>query len=204
MLDSQTHPGGVRLFLWNNKRADHAYYQGSIERFQANGSLKKVAIVRSPYNLGSISRFYWGRRIARLENAPTMMVLDDDQNIERDFVGKAVAASADRVALGWWAWKIHGSYWDRSPAGVGEDVDHIGPGGMVFDSRILLDSRFFTDIPDRFGLLDDIWFSYFAKKSGYRLSKLDVEIDFVMHDTNQFHGQADVKPEFYRTLYSEP
>lgn len=200
LLDAQTHNAGVRLFLWNNQRKDHLHYRREIEEFVAVGSLCEVSIVKSPYNLGSISRFYWARKIARSEGAPPIIVLDDDQDVAPEFVQSALAQFHPHALTAWWAWKIDGDYYDRSPALRGERVDHIGPGGMVADSSLFLDGLFFTDIPDRWGLLDDIWLSHYAKRRRWTLEKLDAEIDFVMDETNQAHGQADVKREFYEFL----
>lgn len=200
MMDAQDFPGGVRLFLWNNNRANHGIYEKAIESYRANGGLREVNLVKSPYNLGSIARFYWVRKLARTLDAPPVIVLDDDQDVRNDFVSVAIASCKRRTLTAWWAWRMTDVYWERTEAQVGDSIGHIGPGGMVADSALFLDSDFFTQIPDRFGLLDDIWLSHFAVQKGYTLAKLPVDIDFVMHETNQFFYQHDTKSEFYAYL----
>jgi hypothetical protein len=203
MLDQQDCSTGVRLYLWNNNRADHGYYLAKLLEFIAVGALKGVEIAKSPYNLGSIGRFYWAREIAKRTPGVPIIVVDDDQNFRSTLVSEALATFRPKVVAGWWAWTVEGNYWSRKPAGLGNRVDHIGPGGSVLSSDIFAEDAFFTDIPDQYGLLDDIWLSYFVKSRGYSLAKLPVDIEFVMDNTNQHHTQGYVKPEFFNYLYPE-
>lgn len=202
-LDAQDHAGGVRLFLWNNCRADHHLYIDALKSFTPERSLCEVSLVKSPYNLGSISRFYWGRKLVMRENIPTIVVLDDDQDFNERFISQAMSSRRPNTFAAWWAWTIDHSYWDRTAAKPGDRIDHIGPGGMVADAAFLRDREFFTGIPDRWGRLDDIWLSHYALSHGIALQKLQVDLDFVMEDTNQFHGQIDVKSEFWGYLNAD-
>ncbi|MCU1638876.1 MAG: hypothetical protein JWL94_1523 [Microbacteriaceae bacterium] len=202
MLNDQDYPNGVRLFLWNNKRADHAEYLSGLRQFEAGaGALRRVDIVKSVINFGSIGRFFWARRIEATKSNSPIIVIDDDQDFDATFVREAIRAYDPGAVKAWWAWTVGDSYWTRQPAGADDRVDHVGPGGSVCSSRIFADKRFFTDIPDEFRMLDDIWLTYFAKQAGLRLAKLPVEMTFVMDETNQFHGQTDLKPRFYDSLY---
>lgn len=199
-LDAQIGVSGIQLYIWNNARDDQARYLDDLSRFRALGVLTAVHIVRTPYNLGSIARFYWARKLAKREGAGPMIVIDDDENIETTFVSDALREYDPGAFTGWWAWTIGQGYWDRTPAESGERVDHIGPGGMVCDRAVFRDSRFFTRLPLRYWVLDDLWLSYYARATGYRLAKLDVNIQFVMDETNQHHNLADLKREFYDFL----
>lgn len=203
LLDEQDFAGGVRLFLWNNSRADHQIYLDALAAYRGHpdGALRRVDIVKTPHNLGSIARFYWARKIARAQPHAPVIVIDDDQDFGPAFVSTSIGAYRAGAISAWWAWSVGNAYWDRHPAAEGETVDHIGPGGSVMNSDLFLDKSFFTDIPDQFRLLDDVWLSYFAKRAGYVLRKLPVEIDFVMEETNQHHGQTDLKAQFFDYLY---
>lgn len=201
MLDGQDFADGVNLYLWNNKRADQAHYRKVLDQFRASGALKRASLAQSPYNLGSIGRFYWARKLVAARPDSAVIVIDDDQDFGRDFISTAMAEFDPGAVKAWWAWTVNNEYHNRDAAGVGDKVDHIGPGGSVLPLSIFTDTRFYTDIPDHFRMLDDLWLTYFASRAGYRLEKLPVEIDFVMHETNQWHGQIDMKSEFYNYLY---
>lgn len=198
LLDSQDFPHGVRLFLWNNNKNEHGLYRAAIAKFSARGALKTVDLVKTPFNLGSIARFYWARKLS-VDGGP-IIVIDDDQDVAPTFVSQAIQAYRPDTVTAWWAWKIGDTYWDRQKANPGDRINHIGPGGMVCSSQIFADRDFFTKIPEKYWMLDDIWLSYFATTRGYTLAKLAVDIDFVMDETNQFYGQASLKPDFYAAL----
>lgn len=204
LLDAQDNPGGVRLFLWNNKRSEHQLYTTALRQFPSapDGALRRVDLVRSPINFGSIARFFWARKINRARPGVPVIVLDDDQDFGPTLVRESLRLFEPTALKAWWAWTVGDGYWDRRPAEVGDRVDHIGPGGMVCSSDIFADSRFFTEIPDEFRLLDDVWLTYFAKREGYTLGKLPVDIRFVMDESNQFHGQTDLKWQFFDYLYA--
>jgi hypothetical protein len=200
LLDAQDFPDGVRLFLWNNNKSEHELYRNAIAEFSAHGALRSVDLVKTPYNLGSIARFYWARKLSA--DGEPVIVIDDDQDVAPTFVSNAMDAYRPDTITAWWAWKIGETYWDRQRAEPGDAINHIGPGGMVCSSRIFADADFFTTIPEKYWMLDDIWLSHFAPNHGYVLAKLPVDIEFVMDETNQFYGQADLKPEFYAALRS--
>lgn len=201
-LDAQDFPAGVELYLWNNNRRDHWAYLAALASFTGTGALRNASIVKSPFNLGSIARFYWARKLVLGGRVGPVIVIDDDENFGTDFISTCARTYEPTVVSGWWAFAVGESYYDRSPASVGGRVDHVGPGGMVCTIELFRDRRFFESVPERFWLLDDIWFSYFAKKSGLTLAKLPVDIEFVLAETNQHHGQADVKREFFDHLYA--
>ncbi|WP_291057570.1 hypothetical protein [Herbiconiux sp.] len=203
LLDGQEGTPGIALYLWNNNRADHDFYAGVLRGFEASGALRSVRLVRSPYNLGSIARFYWARVLAEKARADPgpVIVIDDDEDVQPDFVSTALSVHRPGVVHAWWAFTVASDdYFDRAPAVVGGPVDHVGPGGMICDLSIFLDDRFFTELPQRYWLLDDLWFTHFAKTHGQTLAKLPVEIEFVLAETNQHWNLGDLKREFYRYL----
>ncbi|TFD05753.1 glycosyltransferase family 2 protein [Cryobacterium sandaracinum] len=201
LLDEQDFADGIELFLWNNNRTDHATYLEALASFTARHSLKRVTIAKTPFNLGSIGRFYWARKLALAGQTGPLVVIDDDENFTADFISTCVASYHPRVASGWWAFAVGESYYDRAPSEIGGRVDHVGPGGMVCNAEFFRDPKFFTTLPEQFWMLDDLWFSYFVKQRGYSLAKLPVEIEFVLAESNQHHTQADLKREFFDFLY---
>ena len=200
-LDAQDHPAGVRLYLWNNKRSEHGHYLAALKAHTSSGALRRVDIVKSPFNLGAIARFYWVRKLVLGGYTGPVVTLDDDEDVQPAFVSTAVAAYRPRTLTAWWAFTLGDGYWDRTPATPGDRVDYAGTGGMVLDPAVFSDTGFFTGMPQQFWFLDDMWLNYFAKKQGYTFAKLDVQIDFVMHETNQFHEQVYLKEDFYNYLY---
>lgn len=204
LLDAQDHPAGVHLYLWNNQRGDHARYREAIDAFRPTGALHAVSLVKSPHNIGSIARFYWARKLELASPGRPVIVLDDDEDITPAFVSTALAQYDPAAVSAWWAWHIDsGYYWDRHMADAGERVDHVGPGGSIMSSAVVADPRFFTDIPDEYRMLDDIWLSHYAPAHAFELRKLEADITFVLDETNQFHGQGDLKARFYDALRAE-
>jgi len=208
MLSEQDADVDIDLYLWNNNRGDHQFYVSECTRIMAeasiSGSIRSIVLARSPINVGSIGRFYWARHLPSVsEPDDIVVVIDDDEDLERDFVSTALAhARPDRISA-WWSWTVPGDdYWHRTPARLGDQVDHIGPGGAVVPRPLVAHRRFFTRLPDEYRMLDDLWLSAWARAHGVELAHLPVEISFVLDETNQFHGQASIKPEFYRALQS--
>lgn len=200
LIAAQQNTPGVDVYLWNNNRRDHAHYESIVRGAGLGGSLRSVSLVKSPFNLGAIARFYWVRKLAAAGYRGPAIIVDDDEDIDDGFVAACLSAYRPDTLAAWWAFQNFGSYWDRRPAEPGERVDHIGPGGMVCSAEIFLDDEFFTALPERFWLLDDLWLTYFARTRGLTLAKLDVQIGFVLPETNQHHLNP-LKDEFYRHLY---
>jgi hypothetical protein len=201
LLDAQDHPDGVTLHIWNSNKLDHEFYLGVLKAFRPTGGLAGVQIVKTPYNFGSMGRFYLIRQYALRHGTGPVVIVDDDENLEPTFISSARAAYAPASVAAWWAFEVGRNFYDRRPAQVGDPVDHVGPGGMVFDSSLMLDDRFFTDLPEKYFFVDDVWFSWFARSKGFTLEKLGVEIEFVMDETNQSYGLVDLKLALFRDLY---
>ena len=202
-LDRQDFTGGIELYLWNNNRRDHGKYLDLIQSFTPSGSLREISIVKSPFNLGSIGRFYWARKLQGLGRTGPVVVIDDDEDLTDDFIAVCAKMYTPKCVFGFWAWVVGASYWDREPAVIGGKVDHVGPGGMVCDLGLFSDSAFFLELPQKYWFLDDVWFTYFAKKKGLTLGKLPVDIEFVLPETNQHHSLGPLKDEFFHFLYSK-
>lgn len=202
-LDAQDHPDGVTFHIWNNNKLDHEHYRRVVADFRPTGALREVQLVKTPYNLGSMGRFFLAREHGILHGPGPIIVVDDDENVQPGFVSAARAAYSPTTVAAWWAFEVGRDYYDRKPADLGGPVDHVGPGGMICDSSLFLDDAFFTTMPERFWFVDDLWFTWFAKQKGMTLAKLDTQIEFVMDETNQSYGLVDLKLELFRELYPE-
>lgn len=86
----------------------------------------------------------------------------------------------------------------------GQIADYTGTGGSICDIDIVRDSSFFTELPRRFAFLEDQWACGYAKSRGWAVRKADVDITFVLHETNQFLNYADLKNEFRVYLLALP
>lgn len=207
MLDGQKHDGAaIDLVLWNNQSADDAHYRARIAEFaeQADataGALRTIRFHTSAVNLRGICRFFVARQEWEAGYRGPFIMLDDDQDVSDHFLADALAAAGPRHLAGWWAWTMHGGgYWDRHASSPGERVDYAGTGGCVCDVDIVADPAFFRELPRYFAHLEDLWMCSWAKRHGWSIGKLDTPIDFVLDETNQHHGQYDLKAEFWNYL----
>ena len=195
-LDSQQHSRPVRLLLWNNQPAHDAHYRERIAAHQRSGSLASVEYVSSARNVGGMGRFFLARRLRCAGYRGHFIMLDDDQDITSSFTGSLLKYAAPREIAGWWTWTYIDSHWNRTPTAPGQIADYTGTGGSICDIDIVRDSSFFTELPRRFAFLEDQWACGYAKSRGWAVRKADVDITFVLHETNQFLNYADLKNEF--------
>jgi hypothetical protein len=213
MLDGQQHGGvGIDLVLWNNQSADDAHYRARIAAFAAEaaeraqtdaaaGALRSIRFHTSSVNLRGICRFFVARQEWEAGYRGPFIMLDDDQDVTEHFLADALAAAGPHRLAGWWAWTMHGGgYWDRHESSVGERVDYAGTGGCVCDIDIVADPAFFRELPRYFAHLEDLWMCSWAKRHGWSIGKLDTPIEFVLDETNQHHGQYNLKAEFWNYL----
>lgn len=200
-LDAQRTGGRrVRLLLWNNNRADDAFYRDRIARHSPGGALSEVALFTSRTNVGGLGRFFVARTLRESGYRGPFLMLDDDQNVSDHFVADLLAASGPRTIAGYWAWTMAGEYWARVAAAPGDRVSYVGTGGCACDIDIVADPSFFTELPRYFAFLEDIWMCGYARRRGWTLRKVDTPVEFVLDETNQHHDLAERKAEFYRYL----
>jgi hypothetical protein len=205
MLDEQRAGRQIDLLLWNNQREDDAHYRARINAFASSapqdGALRSIRFFTSKVNLRGICRFFVARQLWESGYRGPFVMLDDDQDVTDHFLADALDAAAPRSLSGWWAWQMHGGgYWDRHAAGPGERVDYAGTGGCVCDIELVADPAFFRELPRYFSHLEDLWMCSWAKRHGWSIGKLDTPIEFVLDETNQHHGQYNLKAEFWDYL----
>ena len=203
-LDAQEGAPPLDLSIWNNRRREHAELVRRIRSWQPRGALRSVEVVRSPFNLSSVARFYLARRLWLTGRRGPFVVFDDDQRLPQDFIATAVGNFQPGTASGVWAWQIVADYWSRRQAEPGEHVDHLGPGGMIADLDLVRDRAFFDALPIECWSMDDIWFSHYAPAHGIRLRRLPTEVRFVDDDHNMHPHLVNQKIAFHERLRDAP
>jgi hypothetical protein len=201
-LDAQNDPRPVRLQLWNNKPVNDDYYRVQIAAYQRSGSLASVEYVNSARNLGGLARFFLARRLLRSGYRGHFIMLDDDQDVTASFTSSLLRPAATREISGWWAYNYIDSHWNRTETPPGQIADYVGTGASICDIEIVRDRTFFTGLPPRFAFLEDQWMCAYAKNQGWAVRKVDLDITFVLHESNQFLLMADLKNEFRDYLAS--
>jgi hypothetical protein len=199
-LDAQQSDTPVRLILWNNKADDDAFYRRAISDFTSSGALASVEYHCSRQNLGGIARFFVARQLVREGRTGPFIMLDDDQNITRRFVDDLLTSYAPRSYAGWWAFMNHGSYVERTAVPAGEPASYVGTGGSICDPLITVSPGFFEDLPRRYAFIEDLWASARALDLGWRVTKVDTHITFVLEELNQFNDLLQLKVDFYDEL----
>lgn len=199
-LASQDVDGGLRLVLWNNRRANLRTYHRVLDDLAVTGALRSIELVQSPLNIGGIGRFVVMRDLRRHGYTGPVVTLDDDQDVSPDFITTLRERATPRSVVGVWAFRYNGGYWKREAAEDHGAADYIGTGGAIFDSEIVDLPGFFSDLPRRYLMVEDMWASAMAKDAGWRLEKADIGFVFVEDGRNQFTSMLRVKQEFYSYL----
>ncbi len=120
LLIGQTTGTPIDLHLWNNNHRAREHYRSVVSAVEPAGALASVQLYQAPYNLGSIARFYVARLLAKTGVRGPLIIIDDDQDVQADFVQRALDAYDPASITAWWAFTITGDYyWDRQPAGAG-------------------------------------------------------------------------------------
>ncbi len=196
LLDAQSTQRPLRVMFWNNNADDDAHYRERIAAFTASGAVQSVEYVLSRRNVGGLGRFFLAKGLLRAGFRGHFITLDDDQDITPAFVDSLLGYAAPHEFAGFWAWNYIDSHWNRTPTPPGGLADYAGTGGAICDIEIVRSRRFFTELPRRYAFLEDQWLCGYAKSLGWTVRKADVDITFVLHETNQFPQHAALKDEF--------
>lgn len=200
LLARQEDAPPLRVIFWNNKPANDLHYLGEIERFGATGAIASVEYHSSRVNIGGIARFLVARSITRGTSSSPFVMLDDDLNPSPSFVRDLLGAYAPRVYAGFWAFVILDQYWERRNAVPGEAAQYVGTGGTVCDAALVRDLGFFTRLPARYAFIEDLWASAYAASRGWRVEKVDTDVELTSEDSNQYLGMIDLKARFWAYL----
>jgi len=203
LITEQDSSAPVRLVLWNNDWRQGRAYVRRIRASWPADSRHSVEFFNSPMNMGGVARFFVARKLRRPVQSQPFIMLDDDQDVQPTFVSDIMAQWVPRSIWGFWAWRIHGSYFNRTPPESGALADYVGTGACICDASIIDDRRFFAGLPTEYAFIEDLWMSRYAAELGWDLRKADVEVDFVLDETNQNHHLSSLKDEFYQLLQAQ-
>ena len=201
-LRRQDTPVPLRVILWNNRRSDTRRYRRAIRAAETDNRLS-IELVSSPINMGGIARFFVASKLRRAGYRGPFIMLDDDEVVPPDFVSRLLAVAGPRVITGFWSFRLDGSYWNREFIEDGERADYVGTGGSVCDIDIVENYHFFSLLPSQYAFMEDLWMSHYAQSRGWNLQKVDIDIDFVMDETNQAHNLVYRKEDFYSYLHRD-
>ncbi|GAB3126771.1 glycosyltransferase family 2 protein [Glaciibacter psychrotolerans] len=195
----------LRVILWNNQRRDHARYRRELRELAPSVDHDRMSVefVGSPVNMGGVARFFVAAMVRHAGYRGPFIMLDDDEVVPTDFVSRLLAVAGPRIVAGFWSFRLDGSYWNREMLSDGERADYVGTGGSVCDIDIVAERDFFSTLPTPYAFMEDQWMSHYAQSRGWSLSKVDVDIEFVLDETNQAHGLVHLKEEFYTYLHRD-
>ena len=200
-LDVQEGAPPLRLMLWNNAHGQDDHYRRAAATI-GGGAVASVELRSSRTNFGGLARFFLVAKLRRSGYAGPVVMLDDDQCIGPDFVASLLARYRPRSIAGVWAFTQRGTYWGRDEVEDDGIASYVGTGGCVLDATVVDLPGFFTQLPDRFGFVEDQWMSYRARVAGWSLRKADIPVEFVLQERNQHLGMHALKDEFFRYLYN--
>lgn len=202
-LDAQDGLGdaGIRLLLWNNAAHDQKYYEQAIRAYVPTGALGSVELFASSANIRGIGRFIAARWLRAQGVSGSFIMLDDDEILGKRVVAELKDAGGPRTIAGFWAWNAAlDDYWVRTRADHGGPANYVATGGCVCDLDIVADDSFFRELPELGLFIEDAWMSRYALHRGWLLRGVDVDISFVLHETNQYAPLTWDKVIFWRQL----
>ena len=205
MLESfarQATKRNLRVILWNNAPEDAKHYRIRVHEFQLSGALDSIELHSNPINIGGMARFVVARTLWEQGVRGPFIMVDDDQDLSETFVEDSLAGYEAHSINSWWAFRNHGSHWNRSELEPGDTADYGGTGGAAVDLAIVEDLAFFT-IPVRYFMLEDQWMSHYAHTHGWTIRKSSAQITAVLEETNQYHALRELKDEFFTYLHRD-
>ncbi|WP_158253276.1 hypothetical protein [Cryobacterium sp. N19] len=195
-LSRQSTSRSLRVILWNNAPRDADYYGAQVHLAARYGALASIELLSNSINIGGMARFVVARTLWEQGIRGPFIMVDDDQDLNETFIEDTLAGYEPHSINSWWAFRNHGSHWNRSQLAAGDPADYCGTGGAAVDLDIVEDRNFF-DIPVRYFMLEDQWMSHYARTRGWIIRKSSAHITAVLEETNQYHALRDLKDEFF-------
>ena len=161
----------------------------------ANRSTLNIEIHNNPENIGGIGRFYYAK-----QKDGIIIFIDDDLEFDENMVEYFVSIYKPKHIFSWFASKIKGGYWKREQVFSG-DCDYAGTCGMVADSDVFKDEKLFTELPEKYKFIEDLWLCFFAKyEHGYKIQGCTPGIKAINDGKNQCSNLFKQKDLFYWEL----
>jgi len=176
--------------IWNN----NLDIKDEINRITAASGLN-IEVHHNPENIGGLGRFYFAK-----QKDGIIIFIDDDLEFDETMVKYFVDTYKPKHISSWHAFKIKGGYWNREQVHSG-DCDYAGMGGMVADSSVFKDSRLFSELPDEYKFVEDLWLCYFAKyEHSYKIQACAPNIWAINDGKNQCNNLFKTKDLFLTEL----
>jgi glycosyltransferase involved in cell wall biosynthesis len=198
-LDKQRSVPGIDVYFWDNSLRNRNVAELA-EQFKPTGAVKSISVFESELNVGGMGRFYLARSLYKYKGSGRVIMLDDDEDIDANFVSDLLKNYRPHTYSSTYAFRLLGGYWKRADLTNGEAADYCGTGGSIIDASIFAENELFENLPYEYWYIEDLWLSYFLKARGWKLEKVDAAVNFVDHDNNLYHGLVDKKEEFYQFL----
>jgi len=167
-----------RVNIWNNSR----------EKLDVSGFPEdRMKVIDSKENVGSQARW----RLAKQTTGNPIIFFDDDEKLEPDFVEyhyNQYLKFGPKCMLGWWTRTFNReSYWRSLGANYGQEVDYVGPGGMIMDREIFDKEPLSQNIPKPFKETESLYLGYLArKKYGMKLIKIEPKCRILVDGKDQY------------------
>jgi GT2 family glycosyltransferase len=200
-LDSQREKR-FSLVIWNNNTEQRSGLEDVVAGARPSFP---VRILHSDSNCGGIGRFLVIRNNSVDMGRPVIFV-DDDQVLFPGFVSTLLGLFRPDRVTGSWAWRFRtgGGYWDRERCPEGEEAHYIGTGGLIFDPNLSNSEDFFSELPEPYSRVEDLWLSFYAScRLRYKLIAAPVLARQVRDGKDQFPSLRAKKTEFLHWLRSE-
>jgi len=148
-------------------------------------------IVNNNENVGGRGRF-----IEAVKTTSKYCVfLDDDQIVDENLLALMESTASEQTICSWWAWKFTDSYWNRTRSVDGHDATYCGTGGMIVDSTLFLDNKFWDGWNPKYYFVEDLYASLYARSIGWSLKghKYPIQFDETLaDDSNSLYLKSDV------------
>jgi len=141
------------------------------------------------------SRFFLAKELAK-EGYEIIVFIDDDQIIDKNFIENCYKQYEPDTIKSFYAHYISGDYWKKDFCGPNDEVNYVGGGGLMCNSNLFLDEKFFS-CPEEYWILDDLWVSYYIPNfTNYKMKKLNVYIKFIVDNKATAKNLKEIKRKF--------
>jgi hypothetical protein len=140
-------------------------------------------------------RFYMAKELAK-SGYEYIVFIDDDQVIPNSFVQDCYNQYEEGSVKSFYAHMILGDYWKKEMLDNKEEGNYVGGGGLLCSSKIFLEDKLF-DCPEKYWILDDLWFSYYISNfTNYKMKRLNTPISFIKDNLATAKALKKEKREF--------
>jgi len=187
MIEEQDYPN-FDFLIWNNSDKEIDY----------------LDVVNSEENVGGVGRFMAAHQVS--QDYDYVVFIDDDQIFGPTLISDFVKEAKPKTMSGWYAWELHGKYWNRTRNTP--NPDYIGTCGMICDINAFRNKDVYTKLPKKYQFVEDLWLSFYCRyELGYELKPSNVEMSLMPNEENrgQFRlfNLRELKEDFYTYLKNE-